>query len=252
MARSRSWWLAAAALLGGCDLVLGVEGKAEPCELGSFAAATPLDLAPAEDFSADWDMTFAVVMSGGIANEIDLVTLTMTPIELGPYTNIGLSLAPEGNALFYTASSEPDLLKGALRGSATQWVLGATTPRGVFAGTPSADVFGPRRLLVKERELGDEIQEYEDIAGRWTPVGMPHAVPSFHAPNLTPNGLTMVFAGTDEAGVPGIRAAQRASITEWFGPPTTLREGAFYAAQLLGECKRLYTSDGTTLRQYDR
>jgi hypothetical protein len=252
MARSRTLALAAMALLGGCNLVFGVEGETTPCELGSFADATPVDLAPADDFSADWNMTFAVVMSGGVAHELDLETLTMTPIDLGPYSPLGVALAPEGNSLFYTASAEPNFLKGALRSGVTQWVLDATTPRGAFAGTPSADVFGPRRVLVKERDLVDEIQEYEDVAGRWMPVGPPHPVPTRTAPNLTPNGLTMVFIEHDAAGSSAIRASQRASISEWFGPPTTLREGVFRSAQLLGECKRLYTTEDAMLRQLDR
>jgi hypothetical protein len=252
MAPSRSWLIAAAALLGGCDLVFGVEGKSEPCELGSFAGATSVDLAVADDFSVDWDMTFAVLVANGASNELDLETLTLSPIELGPYSNIGLALAPEGDSLFYTATAEPNLLKGALRGGAAQWVLDATTPRGTYAGTPSADVFGPRRVLVKERMTDQTIQEYEDVAGRWTPVGEPHPLSSIRAPNLTPNGLTMVYVGTDDAGVSSIRAAQRASIAEWFGEPTILREGGFLSAQLLGECTRIYTVEDSMLRQLDR
>lgn len=255
MARSRAVAAVALALLGGCDLVFDVNTDSEPCELGSFADATPLDLAPADDFSTDWDMTFAVVMDRGLAIELDLAKNTSTPIDLGPYTTLGLSLAPEGNALFYTASAEPALLKGALRPTAAQWLLDAGVPRGTFAGTPSADVFGPRRVLVKERDTSTDIQEFEDVAGRWMPIGSPHPMTTDRAPNLTPNGLTMVYVEADEAGELVVRAAQRPSIAEWFGAPTTLRAGAFRTAQLLGECKRLFTietGESSTLRRYDR
>jgi hypothetical protein len=252
MARSNALALAAIALLGGCDLAFSVERENEPCQLGSFAESTPVDLAVAEDFSVDWDMTFAVLMAGGTAHELDLKTLAVTPIDLGPYANIGLALAPEGHSLFYTASVEPMLLKGALRPGANEWILDAAVPRGTFAGTPSADVFGPRRVLVKERQTELGVQEYEDVEGRWMPVGAPHDVAAFLAPNLTPNGLTMVFTGTDDAGELAIRAAQRASTAEWFGPPTTLRAGAFYTAQLLGECRRLYAIEDNSLKQFDR
>ena len=239
-----------ALILGGCDLVVGIDTDPSPCQLGSFAEATPVDIIEAEAFSADWDMRFAVVMSLGSSYELDLQTKALTPIDLGPYNNVGLALTPEGNALFYTTNTEPLVLKGALRGES--WLLDATVPRATFAGTPSADVFGPRRLLVRERAENDLITEYEDVAGRWTPVGEPHAVAASLVPDLTPNGLTMVFAGTDADGNPAVMAAQRGSTSEWFGEPTVLLPGAFVSAQLLGDCKRLYTSDGSMLRQYDR
>ena len=251
MVPSRLATLAVATLgLAGCDLVVGIDTDPSPCELGSFAEATPVDLVAAENFSADWEMRFAVVMSEGLPYELDLETNALTPIDLGPYMNVALALTPEGNALFYTTNTEPYVLKGALRGDA--WLLDATVPRATFAGTPSADVFGPRRLLVRERAENDLILEYEDVAGRWTTVGEPHSVPATYVPDLTPNGLTMVYAGTDADGNPAVMAAQRRSTSEWFGTPTVLLPGTFSSAQLLGECKRLYTSDGTTLRQYDR
>jgi hypothetical protein len=253
MVRSRSMLAVAITLLGGCDLAFDINLDADPCELGSFGETTAVELATngAEDFSADWAMTFGVVMFAGSAYEIDLTTNAMTPIDLGPYTSHALSLAPEGNALFYTASAEPSLLKGALRPSAAEWILDAGVPRGTFAGTPSADVFGPRRVVVRERDTSTDVQEFEDVAGRWMPVGEPHPMTSNRAPNLTPNGLTMVWVETVEAaGV--VRAAQRPTIAEWFGPPTDLRSGPIQTAQLLGECKRLYVVEDGALRQYDR
>jgi hypothetical protein len=251
VARSRLAALAAATLaLAGCDLVVGIDTDPTPCQLGSFADATPVDIVPAEDFSADWDMRFAVVMSQGLSFELDLATRALTPIDLGPYSNIALALTPEGNALFYTINTEPYVLKGALRGES--WLLDATVPRATFVGTPSADVFGPRRMLVRERAENDLIAEFEDVAGRWTQIGEPQAMAATRVPDLTPNGLTMVYAGTDAGGSPAVMAAQRTSTSERFGPPTVLLPGVFSSAQLLGDCKRLYTSDGETLRQYDR
>lgn len=247
---ARSSLALALLVLGACDVVVGIDTDPSPCQLGSFADATPVDIVPAESFSADWDMRFAVVMSEGLSYELDLASHALTPIDLGPYVNVALALAPEGNALFYTINTEPYVLKGALRGGA--WLLDATVPRATFAGTPSADAFGPRRVLVRERAESDLIAEFEDVAGHWTSVGEPHAVSATYVPALTPNGLTMVYAGADADGNPAVMAAQRSSTSEWFGTPTVLLPGTFSSAQLLGECKRLYTSDGTMLRQYDR
>lgn len=252
MVGSRLLVLALLGSVGACDAVVGIDTDAKPCTLGSFADAMPTELAPVEDFSVDWDMTFAVVMSGGLAQELDLATRTMSSIELGPYNDVALSLAPEGNAMFYTAVFEPMTLKGALRGGAAQWTLDATVPRGTFAGTPSADVFGPRRMLLKVRPTDDAVIEVEDKSGVWTPVGASHPITSLHAPNLTPNGLTMVYPGIADDGMPALLAAQRKTTSEWFGAATVLRSGAFSNAQLLDECKRLYATDGMVLQELAR
>lgn len=254
MVASRLALIAAATTsLAGCDLVFGLSGDSAPCEVASFAAATPEDIAEAEDFSFDWDDTFAVIQNVGAMYELESRTKTITPIELGPYNNYGLSLTPEGDALFYTIGIEPPELKGALRGGAAEWRLDAGTPRGTFAGTPSADVFGPRRVMVKMRGGDTAVQEYEDVSGVWTTVGMPRAMSATaqRAPNLTPNGLTMVYPGFSEVGEPAVYVAQRASMTAAFGEPMAILDGNFVNAQLVGECSRLYVSDGTILRRYD-
>lgn len=247
---ARSDLALAALLLGGCDLVFGIDAEETPCELGAFGEG--VDVIAAEDFSFDWEETFGVVVQSGAAYEMNPVDATLAPIDIGPYVNHGLALTPEGDALFYTIVVEPLTLKGALRG-ATSWRLDASVPRGTFAGTPSADVFGPRRVMVRMRAGSDEpVQEYEDISGVWTPVGDGRAMTTLRAPNLTPDGLTMVYAGVTETGEPGVFAEQRVSRSAAFGPPHQLLAGEVQAVQLLGRCQRMYTSDGTTLRRYDR
>jgi len=243
--------LALTLALGGCDVVLGVDREAEPCDLGAFDPERGADLGPAEDFSLDWDETFGVVANEGFTYEIDPRTMERTPTDLGPYASVALALAPEGDSLFYTALIEPPVLKGALRADPAAWKLDAGVPAGTFAGTPSADVFGPRRVLVKLRESFDApVQEYEDQDGRWVAVGDPLRVPAMRAPHLTPNGLTLVYASVDES--PAIVVAQRSSTSAPFGAPTPILAGTFANAQLLGNCKRLYATDRSTLRRYDR
>lgn len=255
MARSSFLMITLAGSLAGCDAVFGLSGDVDPCELASFEGVTAEELIEAEDFSFDWEETFGVIQMNGSMYEIEprARTLTPTPIDIGPYVNLGLALTPEGDALFYTIVTEPKELKGALRGGAADWRLDAGVPRGTFAGTPSADVFGPRRVMVKMRESIDEtVQEYEDVRGRWTTVGEPRVIVTSRAPNLTPNGLTMVYPGFTETGDPVVLAAQRPSTSEAFGEPTAILSGMFSSAQLVGECARLYTTDGNMLRRYDR
>jgi len=246
--------LAIAALLSltGCDLVFGVTGEATPCDVATFEQVTPVEFANAEDFSFDWEETFGVIHFDGVTYEINPVDASLTPIDIGPYMNSGLALTPEGDALFYTIVIEPFTLRGALRGEPATWVIDAGVPRGTYAGTPSADVFGPRRVMVKMRPPPDtEIIEYEDVGGRWQPVASGPSLDTLRAPNLTPDGLTMVYANRPLDGEHGVFAAQRSSTTEPFGAPVKLLDGDFSNAQLVGRCSRLYTTDGVMMRRYD-
>ena len=232
-------------LCGGCDLVLGLDKDPTPCTPESFADATPVAITEADQFTVDWDQTFAVVSAAGLMWEVALPDGAPVAIDLGVYVDFGLSLSPEGTALFYTAAIEPPLLRGALRTGEATWSLDATAPRGTFAGTPSADAFGPRHVLVRMRPTDIEVTEYENVDGVWTPLGA-HEVPGMLAPNLSPNGLVMVYAAD------GIYAATRASRDEWFGEPMLILEGTYMQPQLLGKCKNLYVTDGTTLHRFDR
>ena len=230
-------------LLAGCDLAFGVGGEPEPCALTAFDDAPVEDLVEAEDFSVNWDQTFAIV-----ARETATLEVTFggeqKPIDLGVYVNQGFALAPEGNALFFTAIVEPPLLQGAVRTGDAMWSPASALPPGRFAGTPSADVFGPRRVLVT---VDGKLLEFEDDAGRWVAVGTPHLLDLGRAPNLTPNGLTAVYVGTD-----GIYAMSRPTIDDWFGEPVKLLASADRSPQLLGQCKRLYTTHDNVLRRYQR
>src|SRR5690349_6620143 len=140
-------WLLVVGLCG-CDAVFGLSGDPRPCDTSSFDQVTPSDIAPAEQFSISWDRSLAVVQSGGLMFEMNLPSTDMKPIDLGIYVDVQLSLNPEGDALLYTAEIEPPVLQGALRIGDAQWSTGAQVPLGTFAGTPSADAFGPRHVLV--------------------------------------------------------------------------------------------------------
>lgn len=228
-------------LLAGCDLAFGVSGQPEPCELGRFANPEQTTIVGAMRFSVDWDQTFAVIEREVGTFEVSLPDATLTPIDLGLYMTSSLALAPEGSSLLYTVSVEPYELRGALRLGDGEWQLDAEVPRGAFAGTPSADAFGPRRVLIRE-ELGDtDLQEYEvDDTGHWVRIGSPFPFPGEYAPNLTPNGLTMVYSDVDNEGVPGVYAASRDDVDSAFGDPMLLRVGDLRSPQLCGRCQQLY------------
>ena len=239
---------------GGCDVVFGVDSDRDPCDVSSFATATPRDIAPAASFSISWDRSLAVIQTDIQTVEMTLDDGVQTPIDLGAYNMLGLAMAPEGTSMFFTEAVEPPALTGALRAGAGAWVTTtARLPAGTYAGTPTADELGPRRVLVQLRDSIDQIQEYEDDSGFWMPHGEVHEVAGQFAPNLTPNGLSMVYTGFDPmTGELAIFIATRASIDEWFGDAVVILPGPHSSPQLLDTCKALYVVDDfQTLREYD-
>jgi hypothetical protein len=240
-------------LIGGCDFVFGVTSDRDPCQPTSFATATPTDITTASAFSISWDRSLAIVQSDTVTFEMTLADRMQVPIDLGGYDTLGFALAPEGTSMFFTEVVEPPNLVGALRAGAGEWATTtARLPAGTYAGTPTADEFGPRRVLVRLHEATDQVQEYEDDNGVWKPHGDVHEVPTLIGPNLTPNGLSMVYSPADPTVEQAVYLATRASIDDWFGDPVAILPGTHVAPQLLDTCKALYVVDDVyTLREYD-
>jgi len=251
-------WLAL--LLGaltGCDVVFGLDESPAPCGAASFANAKPHDVVTAAHASVSWDRTRAIISVDESPYEVDLPSGQPVPISIGPYSTFSLSLSPEGTSLLFSVELEPPELYAAVRGKAeTDWHVDTNAPVGTFAGVPSADVFGPRRVLVRMGANGP-LQEYEDDSGTWKPIGDRRDYAGEFAPNLAPNGLTMVYRGTQDDGTPAIFEAGRASTSSWFGAPTVILAGEHSDPQLLDQCHSLYAVDATDdvntpmLRHYD-
>ncbi len=241
----RSLALLLGVLCVGCDVVFGLDGSPAPCGTTSFATAKTTQITPADEFSISWSLTFAVIVKSGWPYEIALPNGTPVDIDLGAYDDTGMSINPEGNAVFYTAMTEPAVLHAAVRTAPGMWKDDPIVPYGTFAGTPSADEFGPKRVLVIVQGVQSaQLQEYEDDAGLWKPVGDAHAPVSDRAPNLTPNGLTMTY----NDGTGAVLLATRKSTADWFGDPVAIlpatdNPGDHYAPQLLDQCRQLYVVD---------
>jgi hypothetical protein len=244
MARSELVLLLA---LSGCDLVVGITDDPRPCDVGVFTGAgTPL--VEADAFSIDWDAQFAVMAHGGQSFQYSFGDGSKTPIDLGPYPPASFAMSPEGTGLLFTVGTEPPMLVAAARKDDQPWTMGGRTPAGTYAGTPSADAFGPRHALVRIHPTDVAVQEFIDDSGIWTPVGDPHDLPGIGAPNLTPSGLTMVYATGD-----GVYEATRSSRDGWFGEPVLVLPGVHRAPQLLGACSNLYVIDPSTMvTRYER
>ena len=247
-------------LLAGCDQIVGLDAEVVPCSIAELDPDRGVDVVPAAASSIDWFERFAIVRSS--ADELAQYTLPngpSTPIDVGIYRHEALALVPEGDALFFTAPIEPPVLQGAVR-DGDAWRLVSELPVGTMAGTPSAREFGPRRVLVRLRAPNPEVQEFEEVEGRWQPVGEVRLLDGHDGPNLTPNGLTLAYFGrqelTDEGGtslLEGVFIAGRATVDEPFGEPKLVLAGSYNSPQLLGRCSRLYVVDtqNSVLRRFD-
>jgi hypothetical protein len=238
-------WLAL--LLGvcsGCDSVLGFDTNPGPCSSASFANAKPTTVMTAEQFSISWDQTRAVVVQRGSTWEVSPLTAKPVAIDIGPYFPMSLGLSPEGDSLLFTAALEPPTLTAVVGGNGT-WRQDPNVPVGTFAGTPSADAFGPRRVLVHMRP-GGQLQEYEDDGGLWKTVGDGHDFNGPQSANLTPNGLTMVYTAPQDDGTSAVVLATRTSTAGWFGTPVVILAGDHQQPQLLGQCNSLFVLDPNT------
>ena len=230
----------------GCDVIVGMDESPAPCGTSSFAKAKQTIITPAEDFSVSWDLTFAVIVRNGWPYALAIASGTATEIDLGVYDDGGVSLNPEGNAIFFTSMTEPYVLYASVRSAPGTWRPDPIMPYGSFAGTPSADEFGPKRsLVIMQGAQSAVLQEYENDAGLWKPVGDAHPTVSDRAPNLTPNGLTMVYSAMGS-----IFIATRKSTADWFGDAVAILPATDAAnhtePQLLDQCRQLFVIDPST------
>jgi hypothetical protein len=246
--------LALVVALTGCDVVFGLDDQPRACSLPGFDPNKPTDVLPEiYAYAISADQSRVVAYSAGLDPvphagmfEFALPAGTMTQIDLGIYTPVTVALAPEGDALLYSAAIEPPLLQAAVRTGDATWSLDQPVPLATYAGTPSAAEFGPRRVLARLRDGRPDVQEYEEQGGKWVAIGASHTVSGAYAPNLTPDGLAMVFGD-----VVGIWAATRKTMDDWFGDPVTVLGGVHTRPQLVDKCRRLYVLDDTTLRSYE-
>jgi hypothetical protein len=230
--------------LAGCDRVFGLTGYEVPCDLHAFTGSA-IPVVAASDVARD-DADLILGIADGAPFEL-AAGGTPQPIDLGVYVPVGLGLAPEGALLLFSGAIEPPLLQSARRVGSGVWVVGGDVPAGVYAGAPTATELGPRRTLVRIDAATADVQEYiQTDLGTWQPIGAVLEVDSLFAPNLLPNGLTMVYAGTDSAGgAAGVYAAQRAALDGRFGAPRLLYAGAFDSAVLSAQCDALTVGDPT-------
>ena len=146
------------------------------CELRSFDGIDDREMVTGgERFTVDAAGTRSILDFGGTQFERSLgVEIDdRIPIQIGDVLATRfLSLAPEGDLLFHTHPAEPMRIEVATRAADGSWVaVDRTPPKGAVAGVPSALEFGPRRVIVRTRQVGSGILEYEDDGASWVPIG---------------------------------------------------------------------------------
>jgi hypothetical protein len=261
--------------LGACDAVWGLTGEPPRCDLGTgaFDGIEAQDLKmTVEDYSVAVDVNRAIASLDGFSYEIDLeINADPVKLELGEgFIQAGFGLAPEGDFLFFSNEIEPPDLGMAERTSEGWKVSTRQPPKGVHAGTPTAKLFGARRVLVKIGQEGvveqagqvRDTQEYVEDGDSWRPVGDRQALATLFAPNLTPNGMTAVFVEQDADGNSVVVIATRKHVSDSFTDRTVIFRAdagsSVRTAQLRGddvldkECSTLFVDVGNQLQRFDR
>lgn len=126
------------------------------------------------------------------------------------------------------------------------WLQGADLQMTATYGTMLAAMTrgSPRHGLRFDSDAYVFEEEVEEVNGSWTLVGTYHAadlgVAAFITPYLSPDGLRLVFWGTDAAAVPHVYYADRPDVMSRFGPAAALEVPVVYDPFLSEDCKRLY------------
>jgi hypothetical protein len=232
---------------GGCDVAFDVTGYEAKCDLHPFSNnSSPRPIATALDFSMSEDASLLV---GSTDAGFFEMTNDGAPaaVDLGIYPSVAFALSPEGDQLFLSSvADEPPRIQSEERLRDEHWAVVGHVPAGVYAGTPSAHRFGPRRVLVRIEQVVPGVQEYiESDIDTWVPTGPVLAIDTVFAPNLSPNALTMVYAGPDATNDnnESVFARQRDALDEEFGAPVLVLEGVHRAPQLSARCDALYSVD---------
>jgi hypothetical protein len=226
-------------LLAGCDVAFNVTGYEAKCDLQSFSNnSSPRAIATAVDFGITEDEDLLVGVNDG--SFFQMTGTAVAPVDLGIYPSVAFGLAPEGDRLFLSSvADEPPRIQSEERHRDGTWEVLGHVPAGVYAGTPSALRYGPRRVLVRLSDAAVGIQEYiESDALTWVPAGPVLAIDAAFAPSLSPNALTMVYSGDG-----GVFARQRDALDEDFGDPVLLLAGDHRAPVLSPRCDSLFVVD---------
>ena len=233
------------AALCSCDAVYGLDiSRPAPCPTPSFDGMKTTDIATAEAFSLSWDRDRIVFVHDGALYDQTLPSGTPQRIDVGDFIPVTVALAPEGDAMFYSIALEPPELHAQVKLS-TGWTVDDVVPVGTYAGTPSADEFGPRRVVVRLTTESNMVQEYVAADNAWFTADVPHPLEGVFAANLSPDALELTYLGVDGDGAPAVMLAHRATTDVWFDPPTPILHGTHYAPQLLDRCRQLYVVDST-------
>jgi hypothetical protein len=159
-------------------------------------------------------------------------------------------LAPTGDEVFFGAqrssSETQDLLHsrfdGQIWGPPTPVTLSFLASAAIIPGTPSQTT--PRRMIIQIDDVVDELVEASP--DNWVVTPVPElASMTVIDPNLTPDGLHVVFVGQGPTGF-AVMIADRVAVTEDFGTPRILlgvpATAILNSPVLSKDCSVLYVS----------
>ena len=248
---ARSELLIALALVSGCDVVVGLSGDQRPCGNARFGRQGHADRARPMTSRSTGTQTFAVLASDGAAVEYRFSDKSQTRDRSRRLQHHRARARARGQRPVLHGLDRAADLDGGRARRKSAWRTGQRVPQGTYAGTPSADTFGPRRSLVRARPRlrdGPGVRGSGRRVGRGRRsarrAGLRRAEPHAERPD---DGLPRRRRDS-----PGIFLATRASTDAWFGTPVLVLEGEHRFPQLLGRCSDLYVIDDGTLTRYER
>lgn len=205
-------------------------------------------------FDESRSLAVAYIPSMGVVEgPVDSDQLALAVLQRDPGDNIDQpAISPEGDELFVRrrvgVTTEYAILRYARDGSQWTRVEVLAIPIG------GQDQFSvptrrtqSRRIVVHRGGAIEEFREYEDIGTSWQLVGTYTRsmlqVMLFSSPNITPDGLRLVFSATNDT-VTRYKAmiADRSEVTSSFGPARLMVElpGDVNDPFMTNDCSRLY------------
>ena len=252
-----------AVLLAGCNQIYGLDAthippdaRQECTDQAPMFHGSPVLVAPGpqltRSYSMSMDRRIAVGnQGGGLVEGPGDVPLTNSALLMPPPPNMPMSprLSPEGDELFLRTTTNNTSTVYRYARENNLWVQKASLfsfPVAIVdLSPPTRRDLGPRHMIVYDSK---DLREYvESSLDQWTQVGTyvttDLATMSFEAPQLTPDGLHLIFRGS----VPGnftLTYASRSAIDGRFENPVDANmffgHPNLFDPFLTEDCGRLY------------
>jgi hypothetical protein len=241
----------------GLDATKTVDARPSGCRTSLAFESSPHTVTRQEVryYQFDAARSLAIALSSSIVEgKVDAPELVPAVLEPEPSMTIAsVRLAADGDQLFVQLNTGTTSTLERYDRDGDRWKdAGPVAIAMKQLDQISAPTRRPQRRMLHYTGTGiptSLLELAEDEAGAWSMVGQPYLMSSFGVsavldPNLTADGLGIVFRGVGVSGENGLYYAQRASFDERFGTSTRVSSlignGTSQFPHLEPDCSRLY------------